>query len=1003
MRYWVYINEKVEGPYEENDLVTIPGFTPETLLCTEESASSGEQEWKKADTIFEFDEVAAEDSSQMVRPLGEQAVPSLPVTPIVDTAALLNKLDSLSNEVSSLQSKLDSMQSHLDVALEQNKQLVQQAAQVAAQAAVHPVAVSPKEDTAPVPEETPVFDESSASNSGEYPSQAAPEAEEVIIRSALDSIYGGKPVENTHAVDDSVQDLLPHKESKSAENIEEELEFIPLQEESDTEQAAVADLKKAEIQAPLDEFADLHPEALITTPSLDEAAKDALISELTASPKEDILDQIIQEHQQEEQAPAPETAASHEPEEADASVSGVALGLAAGGMAVAGAAVASMLPKDEPTSSAAEPLDLPLEEIPAAQPLQIAPDKNNPDQLEPVLPAQEMPQDVPAVAQVSEESAENPVDLPGLNEEALPQDTPSLPAEEPAEKLADLPGLDELDHPQNVGEMSEESSSDVQTDGIEELVVHADQSSEEIAPIHPEEEHANGQEEPAVAAENFVQDLIAQPEISAAEEPVAEPETTPQSEPAPQAAEEPALELETNPAEESGVEPASETAPVTADQPQEEPSAELAEPAHTEEDFASKQELPVAEEMPLMQDLPEAASVAQADASSLPSADQNENDLFKPLDSDNLAAALADAGEEVAKTEIFQAGNPNDLTEIELKEGSTYLISDFVPPAQLTDDVAAIMNSTSQNAEEEQEGSKKVPFQDMMATTVKQQSVSSLPTDGLPEDVAATSINLENTIQAKRGASLDIKTVPMVPEPGQDNRLDMNDLNDVNSQHDFKTSGTLSRGTKAVIGSLVGLLLLLVVYVLLGLTHLLPDSVNLLGRKKAQPVAQQAPSQELLAPVEIPAQPQEPAQPSAAEQAQFRVQQFPLPNGQKLQSFIESKHGAVAPETIEWSSVESVEADNYSVSVKVPPENPQSLQTAYRFNYNMVTGMLNPTNSDAKNLLDQAYGKVQTAQAQTPQTAAQKTVTKQTTAKTAKGKTAAKSTATRRATTTRKQ
>ena len=57
MRYWVYINDKVEGPYEEAKLVTLQGFTPDTLICSEEVASGGGQEWVKASNIFEFDQV----------------------------------------------------------------------------------------------------------------------------------------------------------------------------------------------------------------------------------------------------------------------------------------------------------------------------------------------------------------------------------------------------------------------------------------------------------------------------------------------------------------------------------------------------------------------------------------------------------------------------------------------------------------------------------------------------------------------------------------------------------------------------------------------------------------------------------------------------------------------------------------------------------------------------------------------------------------------------------
>ena len=74
------------------------------------------------------------------------------------------------------------------------------------------------------------------------------------------------------------------------------------------------------------------------------------------------------------------------------------------------------------------------------------------------------------------------------------------------------------------------------------------------------------------------------------------------------------------------------------------------------------------------------------------------------------------------------------------------------------------------------------------------------------------------------------------------------------------------------------------------------------------------------------------------------------------QGFIELKHSSISPELITWETTPAVEADNYSVTVKVPPENPQNFKTVYRFNYNMLSGLLDPTVSDAKNLLDQAYG-----------------------------------------------
>ena len=80
MRYWVYINDKGEGPYEENKLVTLNGFTPDTLICSENSASGGNQEWVKASSVFEFDTVA--DQQPAAEPAQTQAA-----EPVVSTDA----------------------------------------------------------------------------------------------------------------------------------------------------------------------------------------------------------------------------------------------------------------------------------------------------------------------------------------------------------------------------------------------------------------------------------------------------------------------------------------------------------------------------------------------------------------------------------------------------------------------------------------------------------------------------------------------------------------------------------------------------------------------------------------------------------------------------------------------------------------------------------------------------------------------------------------------------
>ena len=110
MRYWVYINNKVDGPYDETKLVNLKGFSQETLICSEEAASNGGQDWVKAGSIFEFDEVPVQPQS----PANFATQPTVAAETASETHNLLSKLDALTQELSYLHRKLDSMQTHLD-------------------------------------------------------------------------------------------------------------------------------------------------------------------------------------------------------------------------------------------------------------------------------------------------------------------------------------------------------------------------------------------------------------------------------------------------------------------------------------------------------------------------------------------------------------------------------------------------------------------------------------------------------------------------------------------------------------------------------------------------------------------------------------------------------------------------------------------------------------------------------------------------------------------------
>ena len=120
MRYWVYINDKVEGPYDENKLVTLNGFTPDTLICAENAASGGSQEWVKASSVFEFDAVTEPQPAQT--PAAAETATTAAATATAapadgQIAILLEKLEQLTTQITGLQSKLDNVQSKLDEAI----------------------------------------------------------------------------------------------------------------------------------------------------------------------------------------------------------------------------------------------------------------------------------------------------------------------------------------------------------------------------------------------------------------------------------------------------------------------------------------------------------------------------------------------------------------------------------------------------------------------------------------------------------------------------------------------------------------------------------------------------------------------------------------------------------------------------------------------------------------------------------------------------------------------
>lgn len=500
-------------------------------------------------------------------------------------------------------------------------------------------------------------------------------------------------------------------------------------------------------------------------------------------------------------------------------------------------------------------------------------------------------------------------------------------------------------------------------------VAGAASSSETPAAEAPVTEEKREEVLEEVTAPAPQQDFIAQAiaEVEAANNKPQEPaEPAPAQEPAAlqslELTDQPKLNILSSDEEEPAAEPAQ---PEPLPEPQVQPvpdvltpmdpqAAQEAQEAHVKEETA-KELIPGKK---LEAEQPEEGVISQAD---LDEAFTERN----PVPQDELAAMEAaaqptepaqQAPQSLPEGEGFY--NPKEMTEVQLKEGSTYLISDFIPPAEtgnpvtpfVPDDIAAAAPAADENQPEE----KKDAVEEMVSTAKNADSDGLDIPDMLPP----------GDVQTKRGATMDIKTVPMVQDPTDSDRLDLTDSGlDINAQHDLKAADFPQSGsglTKVILGTLVSLIMLAVIYVMLAYLEILPPQFNFLKPAAAAQTADDynemldADVQPL--PEEVIVEEQVPAQPLSQTDdplgtALTQVQNYPLPNGQTLQQLINARHPAVQ-DMIEWTSTTAVEPDNYSILVKVPPENPQSFKISYRFNYNANTGALEPTISDSKNLLD---------------------------------------------------
>jgi hypothetical protein len=54
VKYWVYKDSRILGPFDKNDVAGLPGLDASTLVCAGDSAAAGEGDWRPAGDVAEF-------------------------------------------------------------------------------------------------------------------------------------------------------------------------------------------------------------------------------------------------------------------------------------------------------------------------------------------------------------------------------------------------------------------------------------------------------------------------------------------------------------------------------------------------------------------------------------------------------------------------------------------------------------------------------------------------------------------------------------------------------------------------------------------------------------------------------------------------------------------------------------------------------------------------------------------------------------------------------------
>lgn len=318
----------------------------------------------------------------------------------------------------------------------------------------------------------------------------------------------------------------------------------------------------------------------------------------------------------------------------------------------------------------------------------------------------------------------------------------------------------------------------------------------------------------------------------------------------------------------------------------------------------------------------------------------------KPASAPNVAAAPAPAPApslsikedtkpkpEPAKEAPVVTQLGNTMSEIQLGNEKTSLISDFIPPSGMEE----------QNKKKEDSG------------------VQEIVANFADTSISAGDPTLHQAPVIKRVKPADIKTNPLISASkaaaaAPDTTEKINFMDQLGTEEETTIAPKTGMMKKVMIAVMAVILLVIIA---LGLMFTVKsfDVFGLFTPKQPAETADAGP----LPPRPQPSNPSAPAAPSMPQPAApaplsgndsqilIDAQNYVLPNGMTLIGAVAAKNPMQAS-GVDWS-IKQYDAANYIVSAKVPPVNDTSLMTIYRFNYMPSTRELKPLTSDSKNLL----------------------------------------------------